>query len=134
VAFAVDPGGVEEVAAKVHRALEGGEGFGVVGAGPCAHAPHAVAEFANLPVGPSKAAEVHGGGDSFRLKAIIGKKYTGTPHPGCFCKSAEVEEGKGVAWYLRGAKSEKSAEVIENKGPTLVGEQKECARRRKDSS
>jgi len=59
VAFAVGPGGVKEIAAKVHGALERIEGFGVVGTGPAAHAPHAVTNFADVPSGAAEAAIAH---------------------------------------------------------------------------
>jgi hypothetical protein len=51
---AVDPRGVEEVAAKLDRAIKRAKGLLVVGAGPSAHAPHAVPDFGNLPAGPAE--------------------------------------------------------------------------------
>src|SRR5262249_25583094 len=51
VAVAVGPGSVKKIAAEIDRTVERGERFGVVGAGPASHAPHAVADFADLPVG-----------------------------------------------------------------------------------
>src|SRR5207245_7022857 len=60
VAFAVGPSGVKEIAAKIHGALERIEGFGVVGTGPAAHAPHAVTNFADVPSGAAKAPIAHG--------------------------------------------------------------------------
>src|SRR5215470_4850715 len=56
VAFAVRPCGVKEIAAEIDGALERGQRFRIVGPGPAAHAPHAVADFANLPAGSSEGA------------------------------------------------------------------------------
>ena len=59
VAVAVGPRGVKEIAAEIDGALEGRERFGVVRAGPAGHAPHAVANFADVPSGAAEAAIVH---------------------------------------------------------------------------
>src|SRR6516165_9594832 len=64
VPVAVGPGGVEEIAAKSDGTVEGTEGLGIVGAGPAGHTPHAVADFADLPVGAAESAVAQG--TSFR--------------------------------------------------------------------
>src|SRR5947209_20257833 len=60
VAFAVSQSRVEEVAAKINRALEGAERFFIIRACPLGHAPHAVTDFADRPAGAAKAPIVHG--------------------------------------------------------------------------
>src|SRR5712691_10813939 len=59
VAVTIDPGGIEEIAAKIHGALERVEGFGVVGTGPAGHAPHSVANLADVPSGAAELAVAH---------------------------------------------------------------------------
>ena len=59
MAVAVGPRGIEKIAAEVDGTLEGGEGFGVFGARPASHAPHAVTDFADLPSGAAETAEFH---------------------------------------------------------------------------
>src|SRR4029077_20852360 len=61
LAGAVDPGGVEEGAAERERAIERAQRLGIVGPGPPAHAPHAVADFRDLPAGAAEAAIAHEG-------------------------------------------------------------------------
>ena len=48
-AHAVHPGGVEEVASARDRRAQRRQRFVIVGAGPTAHAPHAVADLGHLP-------------------------------------------------------------------------------------
>src|SRR5882724_2435793 len=60
VAIAVNPSRIEEIAAKIDGTLERSERFGVVGAGPRAHAPHAIPDVADLPSGAAETAIVHG--------------------------------------------------------------------------
>ena len=59
VALAIGEGGVEEVAAERHAAIERGEGPGVLRAGPPAHAPHPVADVRHLPPEPTERAIPH---------------------------------------------------------------------------
>src|ERR1043166_6477949 len=56
VAVAIGPGGVKEIAAQIKRARERRERSSVVEPGPPRHAPHAVADFADLPAGSSESA------------------------------------------------------------------------------
>ena len=71
VAVAVGPGGVEEIAAEIDGALERIERLGVFRAGPAGDAPHAVANFTDVPSGLAKAAIVHGGVLLVRAGTII---------------------------------------------------------------
>ena len=50
-AFAVGPGGVEEVAARVDGELQGIERLAVIGAAPAAHAPESVGDVADFESG-----------------------------------------------------------------------------------
>ena len=59
VAVTIDPGGIEEIAAKIHGAPERVERFGVVGTGPARHAPHSVANLADIPSGAAELAVAH---------------------------------------------------------------------------
>ena len=56
---AVGPGGVEEVAAERDRPVERAQRLLVVGSGPAAHAPHAVADLGDLPAGAAERAIAH---------------------------------------------------------------------------
>ena len=58
-AVAVSPRGVKEIAAEIDGALEGVEGFGVVGAGPAGESPHAVTNFTDVPSGAAELAIAH---------------------------------------------------------------------------
>ncbi len=57
---AVGPGRIEEVASELDRPVERRERLLVVAAGPPCHAPHAVADFSDLPAGPAKRPITHG--------------------------------------------------------------------------
>ena len=59
-AGAVGPGSVKEIAAEIDGALQGVEGFGIIGAGPAGESPHAVTNFTDVPSGAAKLAIVHG--------------------------------------------------------------------------
>src|SRR5262249_38246398 len=56
VAVTVSPGCVKKIAAEIDGPREGGERFGVVGTGPAGHTPHAIADFADLPIGTAEGA------------------------------------------------------------------------------
>src|SRR5712692_2829156 len=74
VAVTIDPGGIEEIAAKIHGALERVEGFGVVGTGPSGHSPHSVANLADVPSGAAEAAIAHEKVLLLNWESIIGAK------------------------------------------------------------
>ena len=56
VAVAIGPGGVKEIASEIDGTLERSERLGVVRTGPASHPPHAVTDFADLPVGTTEGA------------------------------------------------------------------------------
>src|SRR5712692_2265399 len=74
VAVTIDPGGIEEIAAKIHGALERVERFGVVGTGPASHSPHSVANLADVPSGAAEAAVAHEKRLLLNWKSIIAAK------------------------------------------------------------
>src|SRR5215472_561388 len=59
LAFAVGPGGVEEIAVQIHRGLHGAVRFLVVGTGPAAHAPQAISDFADGKAGAAQLSKFH---------------------------------------------------------------------------
>ena len=56
---AVGVRGIEEVAPELDRAIERSSRLLIVRAGPPAHAPHAVADFGDLPARPAESAILH---------------------------------------------------------------------------
>ena len=59
VPLAIGPGGIEEIAPQAHRFVECGTGTRVIGAGPATEAPHAVADFTDLPAESAEAPVTH---------------------------------------------------------------------------
>ena len=59
MAVTVGPGGIEEIAAEIDGALQRVKRPLVVGAGPAAHAPHTIADFADVPSRAAEAAVAH---------------------------------------------------------------------------
>src|SRR5205823_878230 len=66
---AVRPGRVEEIAAQINRELQSGERLHIVGAGPVAHAPQAMANVAHVESRAPESAVVHGNAFRFPLSA-----------------------------------------------------------------
>src|SRR6266700_2417761 len=67
-AIAVRPCGVEEVAAQVHRQLQGFEGLPVLGAAPTAHAPQPMRNVADFPSSAAKPTVFHDRSFCFSLQ------------------------------------------------------------------
>ena len=91
--------GVEEVAAELDGAIERSARLVIVGAGPAAHAPHAVADFGDLPVGTSKASIAH---DKFyvdrlpvmRSVSVALRSHNASDRPAASSAMAETGGGK----------------------------------------
>src|SRR6266487_4327798 len=59
LAGAVSPGRIEEITAEGERAIERAQRLFVIRPAPAGHAPHAVADFRDLPAGASEPAIAH---------------------------------------------------------------------------
>jgi hypothetical protein len=59
VAVAIGPGGIEKISSKIDGTLQRRERFFIFRAGPTGHAPHAVANFTDVPSGAAESAVVH---------------------------------------------------------------------------